>query len=237
MAVPHWFWSDTEPWYTFRNRLVPHILRALHAAVMCTVRITTSGLGRAHPYLSGAESERGALFVVWHDALLVPMHLVRHKKMCVMVSRSRSGQIAAALWRLHGFPVVWGSTRQRAGIAALREALGHLRAGQSVGLAPDGPLGPRHQAHPGVVYLASQCAAAIMPIGVAASAAWRLPTWDRHLIPRPFSRVHLHVGAPIEVPPKVARDQIPRWQNIIRDSLERAEATARQNLAASGDAS
>jgi lysophospholipid acyltransferase (LPLAT)-like uncharacterized protein len=232
MGVPHWFWSDAEPWYTLRNRIVPHILRALHAALMCTLRITTSGLGQVQPYLGDAGVERGALFVVWHDALLLPMHLVRHKRMCVMVSRSRSGQIAAALWKLYGFPIVWGSTRKRAGIQALREALGHLRAGQSIGFAPDGPQGPRHQAHPGVVYLAAQASASIMPVGVAASAAWRLPTWDRHLIPRPFARVHLHVGNPIAVPRDVSRDQISHWQTAITDSLEHAEDIARQHLKA-----
>ena len=229
MGARPWFWSDIQPWYTLRNQVVPHLLHGLHAGLMCSLRITTSGLNQAHPYLNG-DTAQGALFIVWHDSLLLPMHLVRHKKMGVMVSRSRSGQIAAALWKLHAFPIVWGSTRKRAGIQAVREALGHLRAGQSIGFAPDGPQGPRHQAHPGVVYLAAQAPALIMPVGVAASAAWRMPTWDRHLIPRPFARVHLHVGAPIEVPQNVAREQIVHWQNIVTESLERAESTACRKL-------
>jgi len=234
MGLPHWFWSHDEPWYSLRNRVVPCILYGLHGALMCTLRITTSGLSQAHPYLSGGAPAQGALFVVWHDGLLIPMHLVRHKRMSVMVSRSRSGQIAAALWKLHGFPTIWGSTRKRGRIQALSEALLQLRAGQSVGFAPDGPQGPRHQAHPGVVYLAAQARASIMPVGVAASAAWRLPTWDRHLIPRPFSRVHLHVGTPIDVPHDVSRDQINKWQTTVADSLNCAEKIARRKLCEDG---
>ena len=229
MSLRHYFWSSGEPWRSVRSWAVPRILRALHTSLICTLHITTSGVWRARPFLEERQGN-GALFVVWHDTMLLPMHLFRNKDIGVIVSHSRAGQMGAALWSLYGWPVIWGSTKKRQGVPALREAIERLRAGQSIGFTPDGPLGPRHHAQPGVVLLAARAPAAVMPVGVAAAAAWRLRTWDRHLIPRPFTHVHIHLGEPLRLPPDIPRQEIASWQRIITDAIEQAEATAREKL-------
>ncbi len=165
----------------------------------------------------------GALIVTWHDLTLTPLHFLRHKNIGVLMSRSRAGGMQAAFWRLYGWPTVWGSsTRKREGVQALREVLRLLRAGQSFALTPDGPKGPRHRAQPGVVYLASHAPAIIIPLGVAADRAWYLPTWDRYLIPRPWSRVHVHLGAPLEIPPQLSKLEMADWQTRVEAALDQA---------------
>jgi len=228
MGFRHYFWTSGEPWCRVRSWLVPRLIAALHSVLMCTLRISMSGGSRLQPLLE--EPQRTALLVTWHDLTLVLLHTLRDRQIRVMMSHSRSGQLQAALWRLHGFPTVWGSTRKREGVRALREALRGLRAGEVFALTPDGPKGPLHCCQPGIVYLASNAPAPVFPIAVAASSFWKLRTWDRYLIPKPFARVHVHVGQGLHVPPDLAREELELWQQRIAQALDDAQQTAAQRL-------
>ena len=216
-----------------RAVLIPRLLQSVHSVLMLSLRLSVSGgapIGAILDRPADDPPERGALFVCWHDHTLVPLHLFRHKNIGVMMSRSRAGQMQAAFWRLHGWPTIWGSTRKREGIQALREALKMLRAGQSIAFTPDGPKGPRHRAQPGVVYLASNAGSLIIPVGIAADSFWQLPTWDRYLIPRPFARVHFHLGEPVLLPPDIPKAEMPRWQEHVEAQINRAVETSRERL-------
>jgi lysophospholipid acyltransferase (LPLAT)-like uncharacterized protein len=147
-----------------------------------------------------------------------------------MMSASRAGQMQAAFWRLYGWPTVWGSTKKREGITALREVLRLLRTGQSFAFTPDGPKGPRHHAQPGVIYFASNAPALVIPAGIAASSYWQLPTWDRYLIPKPFARVHMHFGEALHIPEKLGRDEMEHWRQRVEAELNQANTTAQQWL-------
>lgn len=216
-----------------RRALIPRLLQSVHSVLMLSLRLSVSGGSPVAEFLDWGEGEapqRGALFVCWHDHTLLPLHLFRRRNIGVMMSRSRAGQMQAAFWRLYGWPTIWGSTRKREGIQALREALRMLRSGQSVAFTPDGPKGPRHRAQPGVVYLASNAHSVIIPVGVAADAFWQLPTWDRYLIPRPFARVHLHLGEPLLVPPEIPKAEMPLWQARVESEINRAVQFSRDKL-------
>ena len=216
-----------------RRALIPRLLQSVHSVLMLSLRLSVSGGASIAEFLDWGEGEapqRGALFVCWHDHTLLPLHVFRRRNIGVMMSRSRAGQMQAAFWRLYGWPTIWGSTRKREGIQALREALRMLRSGQSVAFTPDGPKGPRHLAQPGVVFLASNAGSVIIPLGVAADAFWQLPTWDRYLIPRPFARVHLHLGEPLLVPPEIPKAEMTRWQERVEAEINRAVQFSRDKL-------
>ncbi len=222
-----YFWTTGEPWKSVRSWVLPRLLRVLHSVLMCTLRVSASGISTADASL---RRERGVIFVTWHDLTLMPLHLFREKGIGVMMSRSRSGQIQAAFFRMYGWPTVWGSTKKREGIRALREVLRLLRDGQSFAFTPDGPKGPRHQAHAGVIYLASNAPTDLMPLGVAASSCWRLPSWDKYLIPKPFARVHIHIGAPVTLPTDIAREDTQSWQDRVTQLIDGASEEAARQL-------
>jgi len=112
----------------------------------------------------------------------------------------------------------------------LREVIKLLRTGQSFAFTPDGPRGPRHQVQPGVIFMATHAPTVIMPLGVAVSTAWRLPTWDQYMIPRPFARVHVHVGEALEIPPNLPRDEIEKWRGLLEEALNQAQDAALAEL-------
>lgn len=223
----HYFWNKGEPWNSVRTWALPRLMRGLHCSLMATLRVSCSGIKRSGSML---DQEMGIVFVTWHDLTLMPLHLFRNRGIGVMMSTSHSGQIQAAFFRSYGWPTTWGSTKKREGIRALREVVRLLRAGQSFAFTVDGPKGPRHKAHPGAIYMAANAPTVLLPLGVAASSYWNLPTWDRYLIPKPWARVHIHIGAPVAVPPDLPREENAAWQERIEAMINEANAEAARQV-------
>lgn len=135
------------------------------------------------------------IFAMWHDRIfIVPPVWWRsggkQRKAVVLASASKDGSILAHAMAVFGIGAVRGSSSRRAvaGLIGMRRA---LKGGLDVCITPDGPRGPRCTVHPGVIKLAESSGVSIVPIHVTCSAAWRLGTWDRMLLPKPFSRVHV----------------------------------------------
>lgn len=225
------FWTPQPPFAAIRSWVVPRLLRLVHSALMSTLRVSTTGVYQFRPFLE--TPEKGALFVLWHDHTLLPLHVFRHCGIATMMSRSRAGQMQAGLWNLYGWPIVWGSTKKKEGVQALRETLRLISEGGLMGFTPDGPKGPRREAHGGVIYLASKSGTPILPLAVAASDAWHLKTWDRYLIPKPFARVHIHLGEPMWIPQDLSKDESEQWRHAVKAALDKAEATAMNALGTS----
>lgn len=232
MGFRHYFWTKGEPWNSVRSWLAPRVLYSLHSALMCSVRISTSGEDCGRPFRPSPDG-RGAIVLVWHDLTLPTLHLIRDKNLSAISSQSRSAQINAAWLQLLGVNIVWGSAGKRGGIQALRTTLPLLEAGKTLLITPDGPKGPRHRVQPGALYLASRTGATIYPWGVAATSAWRLKTWDRHLIPKPFSHVFIHLGTPLQVPSTLEREEMLEWQETVNRALEDAVENAHRAMLAS----
>ncbi len=222
------YWTPQQPFAAIRSWGIPRLMRLLHCALMSSLRISSSGAYHLGYFL--ATPGKGALFVLWHDHTLVPLHLFREQGISTMMSRSRSGQMQAAFWSLYGWRIIWGSTKKKEGIAALRETLRSVSEGEVVGFTPDGPKGPRREAHGGIVYLASKSGVPIIPVALAASDFWQLKTWDKYLIPKPFARVHLHMGEPFSVPPKLSREETEEWLLKVKVAIDDAEQKAIQAL-------
>jgi hypothetical protein len=166
----------------------------------------------------------------WHGDLIVPLYAFRGIGIVVLVSAHRDGQIAKGVLDRFGFSTVTGSVT-RGGAAALREMLTKAEAGHSLCIPPDGPKGPRHQAKDGVAYLASRAGLPIIPAAVASSSSWRLHSWDRMEIPKPFARVAICVGTPFVVPAGVAKSELPRWSRDLERAIDACHETAERSLA------
>ena len=165
----------------------------------CAVRFAEGG--------AGARWRAGTPFVfaTWHSRVLLLPYLYRGRRLRVLTSRSRDGELVARLCTRMGLDVVRGSS-SRGGADALRALTRSLADGVSVMVVPDGPRGPREIVKPGVVTLAALSGAAIVPAALGASSEWRLRSWDGFRIPRPFARCVMRFAEPIAVARDADRD-------------------------------
>ena len=163
-------------------------IRALHA----TLRVRHA---RAH----NLEEQPRHILAFFHENVLLSLHCKWRKPTSAMISRSRDGELAAGVLRWYGVDVVRGSST-RGGVEALREILRDTRNGKNIGFTPDGPLGPRRQVKEGVVYAAKVTGFPVVPFYWTAKNAKRLRSWDRMIVPKPFSKVLFVYGDPIVVP-------------------------------------
>jgi lysophospholipid acyltransferase (LPLAT)-like uncharacterized protein len=164
------------------------------------------------------------IFALWHNRIFTipPIwwrtggHL---RKSVVLTSASKDGAILASAMAALGIGAVRGSSSRRA-VAALIGMKRALRDGLDVCITPDGPRGPRGSFHPGIIKLAQTTGAAIVPIHVHYAAAWRLNTWDRLVLPKPFSRVTVIFDETLVVPAQLSEAafeaEVRRVQNILR---------------------
>ena len=140
------------------------------------------------------EFKQPLIWTFWHNRMfVVPLlrdRYARHRMGSVLTSASEDGAIIAAVMKSFGLKSVRGSSSRR-GAAALLALTDALEAGEDVAVTPDGPRGPRYKLGPGVVFLARQTGAAILPIHIEYSRAVRLKSWDRFMIPLPFAKVRV----------------------------------------------
>lgn len=172
----------------------------------------------------------------WHERMFVcGSWLLRALRgaglrMAVLVSLSRDGDLAAALAWLARIEVVRGSTT-RGGLEGLFKLTRAVRrGGASTFTAPDGPQGPVHVAKPGTVTLARSSGAPILPLAFATDRAWRLRSWDRLVIPKPFARVAFVVGEPLRVAPDADDAALAAHTDELERRLHDALAQAHEAL-------
>src|SRR5688572_6944240 len=140
------------------------------------------------------------ILTFWHRHLLLMPYCYRGGKISVLVSQSRDGElIARTVARLGmGIEASRGSS-SRGGVAGMRTLLRKAGEGYNLCFTPDGPRGPASEVQPGVILAAAATGFPIQPVALAATRAKRLRSWDRFLIPLPFSRVHFVYGEPLAV--------------------------------------
>jgi lysophospholipid acyltransferase (LPLAT)-like uncharacterized protein len=188
--------------------VAPHVVRGLIST--CATRIM--GLEVKEKIIDGTG---GFVGVVWHKDFLFALDFFRRRKIAVMVSRSKDGEIVArALHRL-GYRTVRGSSSSGG-----REALGELtdlvRSGWGSAIIADGPRGPARQAKIGCVLAGRNSGAPLIPWGCHAAPSLTLRNWDGTMIPKPFARITVAFGAPIYVPPGADREEC----EAIRDGVD-----------------
>ena len=181
-----------------------------------------------------ADRDRSYVPVYWHGHQIPGSHLIRDWirrgfKAGFVISASVDGEVPAAIAKAWGAEVIRGSA-QETGALVLRDAVEMMKRGVSIVTMSDGPLGPKHQIKTGTVLVARMGNAPLVPIACAASRAWTTNTWDSFIIPKPFARIVIAVGEPIEVPRGLPAsglaDKRDEMQAAMEALLEAAEAAA-----------
>ncbi len=150
---------------------------------------------------------RKVLLCMWHQQFFPAFdYFSRHQPpaITIMISRSQDGDIASAIAQLGGFRPVRGSS-SRGGTAALKTMIRALQQWRLAGHIVDGPQGPAGIVKPGVAAMAKSAHAVVVPLWASADRAWYAKSWDRFMIPKPFSRVTLTFGVPIQPEEMVSR--------------------------------
>jgi len=201
--------------YFFIYRLIPlgyYVLRFYLS--LLRVRVTGEEIAL------GCFTEYGRLIIaVWHQRFLPALAYVtkfKNFKPIVMVSQSRDGELVARIADRLGLVAVRGSS-SKGGTSALVKILKALKENPAVIHTVDGPTGPKGIVKPGLISMAQMSGAVIVPVIISAKKAWITRSWDRFLIPKPFSEVTIAWGQPLVVP----RDLDPSRHEELRTEIER----------------
>ncbi|MEO7723116.1 MAG: lysophospholipid acyltransferase family protein [Chthoniobacterales bacterium] len=159
---------------------------------------------------------------LWHNRLLLlPFVIKRYlpeRRGAALISGSRDGALLADLVERFQFHVVRGSSSKK-GASAIRQLAEVIASGKDVVITPDGPRGPAYELGQGIIFLAQQSGAEVVPINLEYSSCWRVKSWDRFILPRPFSIVRVIFGAPHRVAPTSTDEEFERERQRLQDAM------------------
>jgi lysophospholipid acyltransferase (LPLAT)-like uncharacterized protein len=222
----------------FRAPAVQGALAWLIAAyvgwVTATLRWRVENLGAAREALT---KPHGALALFWHGRIAQAMTclpFLAGRPRRALISLSPDGAFIARAAERIGAPTIRGSTGRegagpgKGGAAAFRAAVKVLAAGEVVLVTPDGPRGPAEAMPQGPVQLARAARCEAFVLGLAASPALALNSWDRARLPLPFARAVLVIGGPLRAPVRLGETSLTElrlaWREAMSEAQRRAEA-------------
>jgi lysophospholipid acyltransferase (LPLAT)-like uncharacterized protein len=207
------------------------VVRLLRRTIDWRAVYLDPALDAVHPDFPGR-----CVFVAWHEYMLMAIMLRGGPHMLALASRHDDGEIITQAMQHLGWHVARGSSA-RGGTLALTRMLRDDT--HSLIITPDGPRGPRRTFSPGAIYLASRLGLPLVCVGYGFERPWRLRSWDRFAIPRPFSRCRAVFGPAFRIPATVHREELERYQAFFERALrwltEEAEAWAESGRTRPGE--
>jgi hypothetical protein len=191
--------DSVAPRFTLRQRI---LLSLITWAGFLVVRLIGPTLRFAVSFEEGAPPSletRPLVLAFWHSCIFPAIYAWRNLAIRVMSSDSFDGEYTGRIIRKFGFVKVRGSS-SRGAVRALLGMRREIEQGWSVAFTIDGPRGPRYVAKPGPVLLARATRAPMVAFHIAVDRAWILNTWDKSIVPKPFSRALLRISRRICVP-------------------------------------
>jgi lysophospholipid acyltransferase (LPLAT)-like uncharacterized protein len=199
------------PNYTFKQRLALAIVPRLASMAICLLGVTLRFEDICEPGAAiGYSTPPPEIYAFWHRCLLLCAWRFRNGRVHILISRSFDGELIARTVERLGFIPIRGSS-SRDGAAGFRNLQRAYMEGNYCAVTADGPRGPSQVAKPGVTQLARLAGSVVRAFYVHPERAWVLRSWDRFLIPKPFSRVRVAWAAPA-----------PGDQAAVQSALDRA---------------
>jgi lysophospholipid acyltransferase (LPLAT)-like uncharacterized protein len=171
-----------------------------------STRMTVLGEDR---YNELREQNKPVIILVWHGKIFIAPYFFRRRGITPLVSPSEDGEIIAQIVARWGYKVLRGSSSHSI-IRAWGEMRAELKRGGEVIIVPDGPRGPRRKMKPGALKLAQETGAYLIPFTFTSSRKKSLDSWDRFLIPKPFSRIVVIYGEPFSVKSDLSDEEFER---------------------------
>ena len=169
------------------------------------------------------DNPEGSLLLLWHNRLFVGTAALRKidmrgHKLYGLISASRDGGQFSYFVRTLGVYPIRGSSSRRGATAAM-ECLRVLRNGDHVGITVDGPRGPCYQAQQGAAMLIQQTGAPVNFVAIECESCWTLNSWDRFILPKPFSRVMVKIEPYTHTSTDQGKEERIAIQNLIQERL------------------
>ena len=210
------------------------VLKMVVRVLWTTCRIEPiAGEEHLAPFIGESGNTKAFIPCFWHELLAFGVYyLWRLQKRGVnigfLVSPSADGELGARLLDSYGIRAIRGSAT-RTGAQALHALYTAIKKeGVCPANSPDGPKGPVREFKAGTVLLSQLTQTPIVPLAYAADRAWRLKSWDRFVIPKPFSRIRIVVGQPIYVEKKLSKDALEAVRQQAEHALNEALRSAQE---------
>lgn len=204
--------------FTFKQRLIIHsadlIFYLLIRLIGRTVRFEVDGWEH---HESIERTGHLPIYTSWHEGIFLSTYFWRDRRIVVMSSLSFDSQYIARFIQRFGYGVARGSST-RGAIKATIELVRLMRAGCPAGFTIDGPTGPTRVAKMGAILIAKKTGNPILPFAVEPARLWRIKSWDRMHIPKPFTQARVLIEEPIYV----AADADEATMKAKRDELQRS---------------
>jgi lysophospholipid acyltransferase (LPLAT)-like uncharacterized protein len=214
--------------FTLRQRIV---LRLIIGAGYWFIRLIGPTLRICISREEGAQQtvgERPLIGNFWHACIIPATFMCRNLGVRVMSSNSYDGEYMGRIIRKFGFVAVKGSSSRNAvrALLGLRRA---LQEGWAVAFTLDGPRGPRYKVKPGPVALGRSSGVPLTMFHMGVEKAWVLNSWDRLIIPKPFSRVLVRFGKLITIPTDATDADLEHYTAELQSSLDRVREFSEAN--------
>ena len=218
--------------YTASGASVPLKYRLALKAIECYLSTCRAEIVRSRcaERIFRQTSPRKGIVALWHSSLIYTLYHFRDVSSIIMTSASRDGDWIARVIQQWGQYPIRGS-RHKGGLNAIRKmATAMTGQGLGAGIVADGSTGPAGIVQIGGIILARRTGCPIVPVGFAASRAIYFNTWDRLVLPMPFSRVCLVYGDMFTVPSWIRGGRVEYFRDMLKDRLDRAEKEARRRV-------
>ena len=175
---------------------------------------------RDEQYIDEAQEQGSVIVPFWHYSLFYMFYHVSRYPAVALVSASRDGEYIARVAEKLGFETVRGSSN-RQGTKALKQLLRAMKSGKHVGIVADGSQGPARRVQPGTVYLAAKTGSTVLPMVWSADRCKIFNSWDKTVLPLPFSRIVMRYGEPIKIPSGLNSEGIEEYRGVLEDTMNK----------------
>ena len=224
--------ADLSPKFSIDQRLilaiVPPLVWALFRLVGSTWRYEVIAEEGVTPVPYGQKTG-GEIYCFWHQCVLPCAVYFRHTNAVILISRSFDGELITRTLQLFGFGAVRGSSSRagREGFIGLKRV---LERGTPAIFTADGPRGPIYETKMGPIKLAQLTGAPIGAFHLQPERAWIINSWDRFLIPKPFTRIVVSWVRYTHVPADLPIEQLEAARLDLNAAIERARLRALDHL-------
>ena len=220
--------AEASPRFTLGQRLVlavvPQVVRVLLWLVSRTWRFEVISEEGVTPVLYGQKAGP-EIYCFWHQCVLPCTVYFRRSHAVILISRSFDGELITRILKMFGFDAVRGSSSRSAREGLL--GLAHIiETGRTAIFTADGPRGPIYQTKMGPIKLAQMTGAPIGAFHLEPERAWVMRSWDRFLVPKPFTRIVVSWAQWTRVPADLPADQFEPKREELNVAIERARLRA-----------